>query len=311
LQERPLAPFRKDEPKNTYYRSNSAFRASNPCYIIFMQSVIKVRWRIALLGCVFFVMAGAPFGPFLQAQDTQGSEQPAHSQSTAPPSRDVSWKLLGPNVLHDQKQIWLFPKSLVHGKHWIPALAFAGVTAGLIALDSHDDPYFRRTQTFNQFNQVMSSRNAILGMALVPTSFYALGLDRHDSYMEKTVQLAGEAVLDSEILDLVIRDVTRRIPPSQIPPYGDFSDSFFMQHKGPFYLGNGGFPSGHTIAAFSIATIFAERYRRHRWVPWVAYGLAAVVGFSRISLQDHFPSDVFAGAALGFTISHFVVLRPR
>ncbi|MCL5670580.1 MAG: phosphatase PAP2 family protein [Acidobacteria bacterium] len=205
----------------------------------------------------------------------------------------------------------MFPKSLAQGKHWIPTLAFAGATAALIALDPHDDPYFRRTQTFNQFNQVMSSRNAILGMALVPASFYALGLGRHDSYMQKTVQLSGESVLDSEILNLVIRDVTRRIPPKEIPPNGDFSDSFFMRHKGPFYVGNGGFPSGHTIAAFSIATIFAERYPRHCWVPWVAYGLAALVGFSRVTLQDHFPSDVFAGAVLGFTISHFVVLRPQ
>jgi PAP2 superfamily len=271
----------------------------------------RARWRIAVLGGVFFLMAGARFEPLLLAQGTQGPEQPASSGSAARASRQVSWKLLGPNILHDQKRIWLFPKMLAQGKHWLPTLALTGATAGLIALDPHDDPYFRRAQTYDQFNRVVSSRNAILGMALFPASFYALGLGRHDSYMQKTVQLSTESVVDSEILNLVIRDVARRVPPNQIPPNGDFSDSFFMRRKGPFYVGNGGFPSGHTIAAFSIATIFAERYRRHRWVPWVAYGLAAVVGFSRVTLQDHFPSDVFAGAALGYTISHFVVLHPR
>jgi len=60
-----------------------------------------------------------------------------------------------------------------------------------------------------------------------------------------------------------------------------------------------------------MATIIAERYRRHRWVPWVAYGLATLVGFSRITLQAHFPSDIFAGAVLGYAISHYVVLRNR
>ena len=64
-------------------------------------------------------------------------------------------------------------------------------------------------------------------------------------------------------------------------------------------------------AAFSIATVFAEHYRRHRWVPFVAYGLASLVGFSRITLQAHFSSDVFAGAVLGGSFSHFVVLRGR
>jgi membrane-associated phospholipid phosphatase len=55
--------------------------------------------------------------------------------------------------------------------------------------------------------------------------------------------------------------------------------------------------------------VFADRYRQHRWAPWLAYGLAGLVGFSRISLQSHFPSDVFAGGALGYFISDYVVLR--
>jgi membrane-associated phospholipid phosphatase len=44
-------------------------------------------------------------------------------------------------------------------------------------------------------------------------------------------------------------------------------------------------------------------------VPWVAYGIAGAIGFSRVSGQAHFPSDVFLGAALGSSISRYVVLR--
>jgi len=148
-------------------------------------------------------------------------------------------------------------------------------------------------------------------MALLPLSAYALGLARRDSYAQKTVELAAEAVVDAEIPALVIRDISRRLPPRSIPPDGNFSDTWFRRNKGPFYLGPGGFPSGHTIAAFSIATVFAERYRRRHWVPWLSFGLASLVGFSRITLQAHFPSDFFAGAVLGYTVSHYVVLRQR
>ncbi|MEJ2083653.1 MAG: phosphatase PAP2 family protein [Acidobacteriota bacterium] len=41
----------------------------------------------------------------------------------------------------------------------------------------------------------------------------------------------------------------------------------------------------------------------------VAYKLAGAVGFSRVTLQEHFPSDIFAGAFLGFLIAHYDVLQ--
>ena len=63
------------------------------------------------------------------------------------------------------------------------------------------------------------------------------------------------------------------------------------------------------IEAFAVATIVARRYGNHRWIPYVAYGAAALVGFSRLSLSAHFLSDVFMGGALGYSISRFTVLR--
>ena len=115
---------------------------------------------------------------------------------------------------------------------------------------------------------------------------------------------------DAEILATVMKSIDGRLRPSGIAPRGDFDDSWFRGH-GTLISGRGGFPSGHAIAAFSVATVFAERYRNHRWMPFAAYGLAGLVGFSRISLQSHFPSDVFAGAVLGYAITHYVVLRSR
>jgi membrane-associated phospholipid phosphatase len=44
-------------------------------------------------------------------------------------------------------------------------------------------------------------------------------------------------------------------------------------------------------------------------LPYVAYTLATAISFSRITTGAHFPSDVSFGAAAGFAISHFDVLR--
>ena len=72
--------------------------------------------------------------------------------------------------------------------------------------------------------------------------------------------------------------------------------------------GLGSMPSGHEIAIMAVATVFAERYPHPAWLKWMAYGLAAAAGFSRVSLQSHFTSDTFAGGALGYLIAHYVVL---
>ncbi|MBZ5632555.1 MAG: phosphatase PAP2 family protein [Acidobacteriia bacterium] len=225
------------------------------------------------------------------------------------PERTAFWTKLVPNTLSDQKQIWTFPLKLGRGKHWIPAAAIVGATAGLVALDPKTAPYFRRTSSFDGFNHAFSGKATSIGMIVAPVSFYAAGLIRKDSRMQSTALLAGEAVVNAEILTTVMKDIDRRLRPAVIDPHGDFSDTWFQDHTRNF-RSNGSFPSGHTIAAFSVATVFARRYgRQHRWVPYVAYGSAALIGLSRVTVSSHFVSDVFMGGALGYSISRFVVLR--
>lgn len=55
--------------------------------------------------------------------------------------------------------------------------------------------------------------------------------------------------------------------------------------------------------------MIATRYRHHRWVPWLVYGFATAVTLSRVSTLSHFPSDVFLGAALGYTITRYQTFR--
>jgi len=241
---------------------------------------------------------------------TAATDAPPQNSAPARAEREVSWHTLPRNFLQDQKDVWLFPVQLAKGQHWVPALAVTGVTAGLIAADAHDTPYFRRTARFEGFNDAFSGRITLTEIAAVPAAFLVVGHFRHDSYAEKTALLAGEAYADSAIVDIVMKVATRRLRPSDIPPTGNFSDTFFRSPKALSGI-HTSFPSGHAAAAFSIAAVFAHRYRQHRWVPWVAYGMASAIGFSRVTTQAHFPSDVFLGAALGYTITKFDVLRPR
>jgi hypothetical protein len=241
-----------------------------------------------------------------------GLFQPCLAQQDVFPERAVNWRKLVPNLARDQKDIWLFPISPAIKHHIKPVLILTAITAGTIAaVDVPSGKYFQRTHSFDGFNQTFSGLNTSAAMFVAPSVFYGISLLRKDSYGQHTFLLAGEAVLDSEAVTTIMKDVDRRMKPIEVPLNGDFSNTWFHSHAGNPWQGIGSFPSGHTISAFSVATVFADRYSKKRWQVWAAYGLASVVGFSRVSLQSHHPSDVFAGAFLGYAIAHYGVLHAR
>lgn len=247
--------------------------------------------------------------PAASSSSPQATSAP-HAAGVGPAAtrpRDVTEGTIFPNILRDQKDLWLFPLKLDHGRHWFPAVSIVAVTASLVALDEKDTPYFRNTSTFGTFNKVFASNITNAEILVAPASFYVVGLFDKDPYARKTGLFAAEALADVTILDLAMKGVTRRLRPSDMPPNGDFSDSFFKANHNPL---SSSFPSGHTISAFAVATVIARRYgHQHKWVPYVAYGAAGLIGFSRVPLGAHFPSDVFLGAALGYTVARFDVLR--
>ncbi len=58
------------------------------------------------------------------------------------------------------------------------------------------------------------------------------------------------------------------------------------------------FPSGHASIAFATATTLTLEYRKW-YVAAPAYLLATAVGYSRLYMGEHYPTDVIGGAAVG------------
>jgi len=76
--------------------------------------------------------------------------------------------------------------------------------------------------------------------------------------------------------------------------------------------GSPSFPSGHTADAFAFAVAVCLVYPK--WftiIPGLIW--ASLVGYSRMSLGVHFPSDVLAGAIIGsvFAIAYITIARKK
>jgi membrane-associated phospholipid phosphatase len=237
-----------------------------------------------------------------------GTAPPAAGSTTIALPREATWRKLPGNFVQDQKDLWLFPVKLAEGHYWLPSALVVGGTAALIATDPQTMPHFQNTTAFHGFNRVFTSTVSGGLIAAIPVSFYAASLIRKNSYDQQTGLLAGEAVVDDTVLMVVMKSITQRLRPTDVAPTGNYSDTFFQSNRSPIGKGTS-FPSGHALMSFSVATVFARRYRRHHWVPYVAYGLASVLSFSRVTDGAHFPSDVFIGAALGYAIARFDVVR--
>jgi undecaprenyl-diphosphatase len=76
--------------------------------------------------------------------------------------------------------------------------------------------------------------------------------------------------------------------------------------KGPGEVLDPSFPSGHALYAFMMATLLTNWFPRYRIIFFL---LAGFVGWTRIYLGIHFPTDVIAGGLLGYGIAMLFIHR--
>lgn len=61
------------------------------------------------------------------------------------------------------------------------------------------------------------------------------------------------------------------------------------------------FPSGHTCASFAAALIYFKMFPKNK--SWIFVILAVMIGFSRLYVGVHYPSDVLGGFVVGWLSS--------
>jgi len=121
----------------------------------------------------------------------------------------------------------------------------------------------------------------------------------NDRTQQTRYKLAATAAVETGLITEILKHLTHRRRP----------DEASAQETNPNAPSSySSFPSGHAAGDFAIFTVLAEEDRENRGL-YIATGV--VVALSRVYLDRHYLSDVFAGAVIGTLVGKHVAKHDR
>jgi len=122
----------------------------------------------------------------------------------------------------------------------------------------------------------------------VPTILLFIGLIKKDSALKRNGIYIVVSIITSATISSILKYAINKSRP--------FETYTYIQNV--VEGGSPSFPSGHTTDAFALATSFSLTYPKW-YIIFPSYTWAIAVGYSRMHLGVHYPSDVLVGAIIG------------
>lgn len=202
-------------------------------------------------------------------------------------------------VLHDTLEILKSPVSW-DGSDWKTlSLGSLAVIGTAIVLDRPVEEAFNRNRNgaLDRAAKHLSDVG-IYGSMAAAGSFYLCGKFMNDPEATTTgTDAIASGLISGGVIVPILKTVIGRDRPSR-----DHGPYFFKSVSGS----DSGFPSVHTTVAFSVAAVITAHYQ-DPWVQCLAYGVAGLTSLARIAGNDHYTSDVVAGALIGWGVGKAIV----
>ncbi|MEP6764015.1 MAG: phosphatase PAP2 family protein [Gemmatimonadaceae bacterium] len=203
-----------------------------------------------------------------------------------------------------QRPAWFTRRDLLH-------IGVAAVGVGVVSLADERIARGIQGSTLRSNPGLQNTANFIQrfgdpGALVISASLYVVGTASHRPGLADASLHSTESIIASGAITQVLKLTVGRERPNL-----SHDENAFAFHPAHGYQTDfNSFPSGHTTAAFAAATAFSdELHRTHAGAAKVAtpvlYGVATLVGASRMYNDRHWLSDVVGGALIG----HFVARR--
>ncbi|MDA8243824.1 MAG: phosphatase PAP2 family protein [Elusimicrobia bacterium] len=212
----------------------------------------------------------------------------------------------GKRIFGDIKELPSKPGSWSKGQ-WLLAGSVVAATGGSLFVDdsvadyydTHRQEYLRNiSMAVTHFGDSKYQVPVISGLWVTG---YALG-------SMKLRKIAADATEASMIAALMINPTINYLTGRALPSSGE-SPSRFK----PFTWHRYSFPSGHTAAAFALASVLDVDLRDTfgYWHLPIVYGGAIAVANSRLYDRKHYLSEVILGGAIGWAVGTWVASKDR
>lgn len=188
---------------------------------------------------------------------------------------------------------------------WLVPALLLGCAGLLLAVDLPVARFCQADQYPKEFTEVLTNAEPFghgIGVAFVVITMVILDVRRR---RWAPLFCAGGALaggLTANLFKLLIgRSRPRNFDLASTNVWDTFQDWLLLGAGGSKWQS---FPSAHAATAMGFAVTLSVVYPRGRW--WF-FTMAALVGLHRMEVSAHYPSDVCAGAALGWIAGQLAI----
>lgn len=191
------------------------------------------------------------------------------------------------------------------GKDFILFGASAGAVGLFFALDQGIWHWVQKYDTLNsdKFSLAVTRLGEAPFLLGLMATMYAGGEAFKNDSLRKTALMSLESFAIGGVIAAGLKFVFGRHRPWTNKGTFDFKFFSFLNHEHSF-------PSGHSFAAFSVASVIAGQ-SDSVVIGAVSYGLAGLVALSRVNNNEHFFSDIVFGSLLGYFVGKQVLALNR